>query len=310
MSSCNHSRSDAAPTSTSKETDSVDTETASTPTNITGTYLACDYTEPPAVGKTSATLGCRVADKATGHKSNVQTFAAYDWGYVENSAIHVVVRTMAVDTDPWHAYYSLSGTADSFQNALTTLRIGLKEKSGATELYEGLQDLVGKLNILMEGTWVSNQCLPWNSNPSLYWRRTDIVENAQYTTILDYYLNNQCTSSRSWTEKIVGPFIKVTFDGTFFYTDARTDTWLITPLTQESIVYLNTTRPDLSFTIGKSVESLKASATTLVDYSSLRIDEANNRIYIASGNDTYDGTTDEKRKKIFDLNAWFDKQQP
>ena len=268
-------------------------ESATTPTVITGTFLACDYVQNPVSTSNQVSVGCRIADQATGHKVDMSKYPSYDWGFNPLSNTVQVNMVKADSSNPWQVLYTLTGDYNDLQNIGAQFNVGLKNTATSVAYYEKVQDLVGRLNFLMEGTWKANKCV---LSKGIYYMRTDIMTQGKYTTLMDYYVKANCTGTSDWTETIVGLISKVTFDGYYFYLDNRTDEYSTLPHTSNALPILNGYGcANISYQIGFSTNVMSC-VDNVMEYTMMRFDEAHDWIYTALPSSSNDGNTAAKRK--------------
>ena len=298
---------------TTAAADATINEKAGVPTDITGVYLACDYTQKATVAKPETHVGCRIADQSSGHKVATSKFSDYAFGYADPKVAKVTMTTPSSDA-PWQVEYSLTGDYASLQTIGTLFKVGLKATTRGTEYYQPVDSLVGRLNILMEGDWKSNQCFALSNDgtgntPQYYVLRTDHMKAGLYSTTMDYYTNATCSQTPEWTETIAGAFTNVTFDGLFFYTDARTDTDKYHVNTSAAADYLNSwcKASGVTFAMNTDSDGIKCASYTM-EYSTMEINEGEERIYTAYPTDPNDGSTAQKRESSIDATWYLQKQ--
>ena len=292
-------------TDTDSTTTTVDHESVSNPTIITGTYLACEYTAKPTSDKPMAEIGCRVAVQSTGRKYDMSKAGNYEWGYEDPKVATVAMQNVTDATSPWHVLYQVSGSYDKVSSIGALFKVGVKDKGSGQCYYTPVNSLVGKLAVLMEGDWKSNLCLKYDTTH--YYMRTDHMKTGTYSTTMAYYANTTCTDPPAWTEEIIGLFTNVAFNGIYFLTDARTDSYLYKISTAEAVTLLKGLCPNINFTVDTTIEGVSCLSSNM-EYSTMQIDEGKERIYTAISDSDSDGNTADKRKKLIDTTWYLQKQ--
>lgn len=230
------SHDDSQESSDQKNLDGLDDESVSIPKNITGSYLACEVSGDADSQGSELQVGCRLADELSSQKTSI-TDILLDWDWTfrsELSELRVAVEPIEDDESPWHVIYRLDTSRYNVDTIKREVYVGLVNRNSGASLLRPIIDTTEKLNILLQGQWVLDECLPYaptiladGSSRMIYTTNKIFVENDRHTDVVNFFIEEDCSGVPIAEERNVLSLELVGFDGYKFDIDVVVLAWTI-----------------------------------------------------------------------------------
>jgi hypothetical protein len=250
-------------------------ETAVAPTLITGVFLACDFQPPPVAGATSAKLGCRIADNDTGAKHDMSQHPEFTWGYeLVDTSLTASMTPASVD-DPWHVYYDITNRLGTLNTLQDMMKVGLKLKDNSATYYQKIGDVIGKLGLLLNGTWIA-PCYQQDQSGVYIKSTTNNKSDKTSVTYNEHHFGSPCTNSPQFVSETASSFLNLVYlTGVGFAADVKYTSWKFTPRDAEGLSAVQQMCPGSTFklNVATEVSSCMHWNSSRVQYTTLRLDE-------------------------------------
>ena len=222
-------------------TSDEDSEAVVLPSNVTGSYLACEVIfSKSSIQDETTTVGCRLANMVSLEKETLDP--NIEWIY-QSEVDGVDVMMLNVDaSDPWHIHYRIHSSELRREQIMEQIEVGIQDKNSGRRFLRPIIDTTEKLNALLRGQWNQNDCALWFKDVPLNGEQiniyragiSDITEDL-YTDYNHFYLNKECSGIPEYEQiernrsKLAG------FDGYVFDIDLSLDTWKVRPNTETGV---------------------------------------------------------------------------